>query len=190
MGQLADFVGTFTIDTDAKRDACLAAANNRGQDCFNAVAAYGATTTTPPLTLATMKQAYTLDAAAVTVVLNGTGARGNEFLTALSAGGVVVQGPVVVSVTPNVYTFKNTWPEGTQCRTVLTVTDSAGDVDTHTVLSTLPPGGPYTPEEGAAVVCADIDSAAFVTCSVSGATLTLSATEPGTTLESSMTLVQ
>ena len=116
--------------------------------------------------------------------------RGCIILTALAAGGVVTFGPVLASVTPNVYTCQNSWPEGTQSRAVLAVTDSEGDVDTHTVISTLPPGGPYTPEEAAAVVCADIDSAAFVTCTLSGATITLSATEPGTTLESSITLVQ
>lgn len=189
MGQLADFEGTFTVDTDAKRDAILAAANNRGQACFNAIAPYGGTTTTPPLSLATMKQAYTLNTAAVQAVLAVTGARGNEFLTALSlvTGGVMAL--VVQSPTPNVYTFQNTWPEGTQCNTTLTVTDSDGQVDTNTVLSTLPPGGPYTPAQAAAVVCADIEAMPFVTCSRSGATLTLSVSEPNTTLESSIVLV-
>ena len=189
MGQKADFIGIFTIDTDAKRDACLAAANNRGQDCFNTIAPYGSLIIVPPLNLSQMKQVYTLNEAAVEAVLAGTGARGNEFLTALSGeGSVVVLNPVVVTPEPNVYTFENSWPAGTQLNTMLEITDSVGDVDTHVVLSTLPPGGPYTPEQAAAVVCGDIDAQAFVTCTQSGATLTLSATEAGTTLVSSMAL--
>ena len=190
MGQKADFIGTFNILEAGQRDYCLAAANNRGQACFNAIAPYGATTTTPPLSLTTMIQSYTLDAAAVEVVLNKTGCRGNEFLTGLyEIAGSPDLIPEVNSAGPNVYVFLNMWPEGTSLDTTIMVTDSAGDTDTHVIRSTLPPGGPYTASQAAAVVCADIDAQAFVNCSVSGATLTLTATEPGTTLSSGMALV-
>ena len=83
----SEFVGTWTIDTAAKRDACLAAANNRGQQAFDASAPYGGTTTTPPLSLATMLQVYTLDAAAVEVILTDTAIRGHEFLTGMATQG-------------------------------------------------------------------------------------------------------
>ena len=86
MGQKADFEGTWTLDA-AGVNTSLAAANNRGQQCFNVMAPYGVTTSTPPLSLTTMAQAYVLDTAAVAVILNATGARGNEFLSAVSTLG-------------------------------------------------------------------------------------------------------
>lgn len=85
----ADFVGAHAITSAAQRDFVLKYANNKGQQFFNVMAEFGDTTTTPPLTLATMLQTYTLDAAAVDKVLqgNGSGLRGHEFLTAVTFAG-------------------------------------------------------------------------------------------------------
>ena len=190
MGQKADFVGTFTVDTDAKRDAILAAANNRGQQCFNAIAPYGATTTTPPLTLATMKQAYTLNEAAVEVVPAKTGARGNEYLTALDVqtGGATTQGPEIGQLTadPNNYTATGgPWPGGTQIYCDLTLTDPDGQSEGDTFTVTLPPGS-HSDSVAASVVCAAIDELVHYRCTQVGSSITITAAAAGNTVTSNL----
>ena len=111
----ADFVGSWTVSAGIVQ-ALLAAANNRGQQAFNLLAPYGDTTTTPPLTTAQMAQTYTLDAAAVEVVVQGLAIRGHEFLTALATlatPGGGAGNPSIQETNPNVYRATGTWQGGT-----------------------------------------------------------------------------
>ena len=175
MGQKADFVGVFTVDTAAKRNFVLAAANNRGQQCFNAIAPYGGTTTTPPLTLATMLQVYTLDAAAVEVVLAETGARGNEFLSALGTPAPAPASPSIARLTtdPNTYTATGgPWAGGTMILCDLQITDPDGQSETDTFTVTLPPGS-HTDSVAASVVCAAIDDLVHYRCTQTGSSITI-----------------
>jgi hypothetical protein len=186
MALLSDFVGTHVVATAAQRNAVLAAANNRGQRCFNLLAPYGGTTTTPPLSLTTMIQVYTLNAAAVTAFLNKAGARGHEFLDALSALTFVVLKPDVNIVRPNEYQFLNSWPAGTIADVYLELTDSDGDVQVSTVEVVLP--GDSTPEMAAAHTAIFLNPIAFVDAVASGSILSLMPSEPNTTLVSTITV--
>ncbi len=99
----ADFIGTYAIDTAAKRDFILRYSNNKGHQHFESMAvASGAVASPaqPPLTLADMLQSYVLDTAAkVEQVLqnspNGaSGLRGHEFLTACKLIGITPGGTI------------------------------------------------------------------------------------------------
>jgi hypothetical protein len=186
MGTKASFVGAWAVNTAAKRDVCLAAANNRGQRLFNIMAPYGGTVTTPPLSLTQMLQTYTLNAAAVEVILGKGGARGHEFLNALSTLTAVVLKPDVNIVRPNEYQFLNSWPAGTVADVYLELTDSDGDVQVSTVELTLPSDS--TPEEAAAYVAYVMEPYAFIDAIATGSLLSLMPSEPGITLVSTITV--
>lgn len=188
MGDKADFEGIHVVADAAARDAILAAANNRGQQCFNAIAAYGGTTTTPPLSLAQMIQTYTLDAAAVEAVLGVTGIRGNEFLSELAGVAVAVAGIQRLSTNPNSYTATGMWAGGTVISCQVTITDPDGQIDQDVLRVTLPPGN-HTSEVATQVVCEAIDALVHVRCVRSGATITLSPAAPANRLESNLTKV-
>jgi hypothetical protein len=86
MSDLADFIGVHTLSA-AEVDVCLAAGGLKGQQLFNAMAPFGGTTTEPPLTMATMAQAYTLaDIDDVYTVVNADGLRSHPFMEAVLAG--------------------------------------------------------------------------------------------------------
>jgi hypothetical protein len=186
MGTKASFVGTWVLNTPAKVATCLAAANNRGQKCFNVMAQYGGVTTIPPLSLLQMQQSYTLNAAAVENILSECGARGHEFLSAVSTVAVVVLKPDVNIVRPNEYQFLNEWPAGTVADVYLELTDSDGDVQVSTVELTLPSDS--TPEEAAAYVAYVMEPYAFIDALASGSLLSLMPSEPGTTLVTTITV--
>lgn len=188
MGDKADFEGIHVVADAAARDAILAAANNRGQQCFNAIAEYGGTTTTPPLSLAQMIQTYTLDAAAVEAVLGVTGIRGNEFLSALAGVAVAVTRIRRLSTNPNSYTATGMWAGGTVISCQVTITDPDGQIDQDVLRVTLPPGN-HTSEVAIQVVCEAIDALVHVRCVRSGATITLSPSAPANRLESNLTKV-
>lgn len=186
MSNKADFVGTHIITTAAQRNTILAAANNRGQKCFNVLAPYGASSFTPPLSLAQMIQAYTLNAAAVEAVLARTGVRGHEFLDALVANSATTLSPELNIVRPNEYQFLSEWPAGTVADVYLELTDSDGDVQVSTAELTLP--NDSTSEEAAAYVAYVIEPYAFIAAVAAGPLLTMMPSEPGTTLVSTITV--
>lgn len=186
MALLTDFEGVHIVNTAAKRDAILAAANNRGQRCFNLLAPFGASSQAPPLSLTQMLQSYTLDAPGVKLFLNRAGARGHEFLTALSALTFVVLKPDVNIVRPNEYQFLNSWPAGTVADVYLELTDSDGDVQISTAIVTLPSDS--TPEEAAAYVAYVVEPYAFLDAVAGGSILNLMPSEPNTTLVSTITV--
>jgi hypothetical protein len=87
MSDLADFVGVHVLD-DAEVQLCLNAGALKGQQLFNALAPFGGTTTTPPLSLALMAQTYTLaDLDDVNVVVNADALRSHPFMEAVLANG-------------------------------------------------------------------------------------------------------
>jgi hypothetical protein len=182
----ATFIGTWVVNLTSERDACLNAANNRGQRCFNLLAPYGAVTTVPPLSLATMLQSYTLNAAAVTAFLNKAGARGHEFLIALSQVTLVTLKPEVNIVRPNEYQFLNSWPAGTIADVYLELTDSDGDVQVSTVEVVLPFDS--TPEIAAEHTAYLLEPLAFIDAMSIGSMLSIMPSEPNTTLVSTITV--
>jgi hypothetical protein len=184
----SDFVGVPFLVEAVGRDAILAAANNRGQRGFNLIAQYGDTTTTPPLSLATMLQTYTFPTlAAVDGFLNHMGPRGSEFLIALAAntGGVPDQ-PSITEV-DNVYTATGTWPGGTVITFTCTVTDPDGQSDTHVYPITLPPGQ-HSGATVAGVCAASLDPQTHIRAVAAGNVLTLSPADPDYSLVSSVSV--
>jgi hypothetical protein len=133
-----------------------------------------------------MLQMYILDEEAVEDILGKTGARGHEFLVALSALGLVVLKPDVNIVRPNEYQFLNEWPAGTVADVYLELTDSDGDVQISTVELTLPSDS--TPEEAAAYVAYVVEPYAFIDAVATGSLLSLMPSEPGITLVSTITV--
>ena len=95
--------------------------------------------------------------------------------------------PGLLMPAPNVYTVVGSWPAGTAVQVTTEVTDSAGDVDSHTMTYTLP--SDMTAAQAATYLGGLADGEAFIDASVSGTTITLSPTEPGTTLVSSAAVV-
>ena len=183
MAALEDFVGVFVVNA-AARDAMLNAADIRGQTCFNAMQPYAATPGALPVTLANMLDTYTLDADAVQDVMRSGGQEMWQFLTAMAAVTVVVEGPTLNNTLPNVYTAGGTWEGGTVITFTLELTDPAGDQDIRSVVVTLPPGQ----HSGATVasVCAQaVDPSPHVRAVAAGNTLTLSATDMDYSLDSS-----
>lgn len=76
----SDFVGTHAV-TAFSRDAALSVAGLEGQQMFNAMAQYGQTTNTAPLSLTDMVQTYVIpNVAAVDQILKTGGVRGHPFM--------------------------------------------------------------------------------------------------------------
>lgn len=113
----------------------------------------------------------------------------NITITGITITEPTVLTPTLQSVNPNVYEVLNEWPAGQTVQVTLSVTDSQGDTDTNVFQVVTPPPGPWDPVTVASVLATQIDQLPFVNAMAVGAVITLSASEPGTTLVSSAVLV-
>lgn len=200
MALKTDFVGTHAVDATI-RDSALAAAGLEGQQMFNAMAQYGQTTSTPPLTLAQMVQTYIIpDLAAVDALLPVGGIRGHRFMEIISGES---PGPIAVGTvtktqsasgpnTPVIFRFDGAFPGGAVINVSLLVTDPDNESESLSDAVVLPPTPPgqefHDAATAASVVSAAIDSVVHVRSSTVGPILTVTPAAPANTVNADITL--